>query len=177
MGVPVIGTPVAIMDEMTTPTSPELPTDDLVKTKKEYADLLTQDMTDDEITKSFNIIIPIIQKWQERFVRRANSYPSVEAAMEDLEKFEDELKYECATRLKIYVTVDCLPVLEGEPPVIVVQGPLEDHIIHKYGFDHEKKGYEVTHATRQGEAFQGETKKHKRKKNEAPRSSRKLPST
>jgi hypothetical protein len=142
---------------MTTPTSPNLPTNDLISTKKEYSDLLTQDMTDDEISKSFNIMLPIIKKWQERFVRRANSYSSVEAAMEDLEKFEDELKYELATRLKIYVTVDCLPVLEGKPPVIVVQGPLEDHLIHKYGFDHSKKEFEVQRAYNRGEDYLGAT--------------------
>jgi hypothetical protein len=141
---------------MTTTTSPEVPTDDLIKSKKEYADLLTQDMTDDEITKSFNIMIPIIKKWQERFIRRAESYPTVEAAMEDVNRFEDELKYELATKLKIYATVDVLPLLEGKPPVIVVQGPLEDHIIHKYGFDHERKTYEVTHAARNDEAYLGE---------------------
>jgi len=158
---------------MTTPTSPDLPTDDLVKSKQEYADLLTQDMTDDEISKSFDIMFPIIKKWQERFIRRAESYANVEAAMEDVNRFEDELKYELATKLKIYATVDVLPLLEGKPPVIVIQGPLEDHIIHKYGFDHEKKGYEVTHATRNDEAYLGEKPKHKRKKNEAPRPSRK----
>ena len=158
---------------MTLPTSPDLPTDDLIKSKKEYADILTQDMTDDEISKSLAIILPIKEKWQERFRRRIGTYSNVEAAMEDVEKFEDELKYELATRLHIYATVDVLPVLEGKPPVIVIQGPLEDHSIHKFGFDHEKKGYEVTHATRNDEAFLGEKPKHKRKKNDTTRSSRK----
>lgn len=158
---------------MTTPTSPDLPTDDLVKTKKEYSDLLTQDMTDDEISKSFDIMLPIIQKWQERFRRRADTYPTVEAAMEDVERFEDELKTELAEKLHVYATVDVLPLLEGKPPVIVIQGPLEDHIIHKYGFDHEKKTYEVTESSRRGETFLGEQPKHKRKTNEAARPSRK----
>lgn len=140
---------------MTVPTSPDLPTDDLIKSKKEYSDILTQDLTDDEISKSFKIIIPIIQKWQERFRTRAFSYPTIEAAMEDVEKFEDELKYELATKLKIYATVDVMPVLEGKPPVIVIQGPLEDHLIHKYGFDHEAKTFEVTRAAQRGEDYLG----------------------
>lgn len=146
--------------QMPVPTSPNLPTDDLISTKKEYSDILTQDMTDDEISKSFKIIIPIIEKWQERFRRRANVYASVEAAMEDINRFEDEIKYELATKLHIYCTVDVLPVLEGKPPVIVIQGPLEDHLIHKYGLDHSKKEFEVTRATQRGEAYLGEKDPH-----------------
>lgn len=142
---------------MSIPTSPNLPDNDLIATQKQFSDVLTQELTDDEIQKAFKIMIPIIRKWQEKFRLKAHSpLFGVEDALKLIDKFEEELKYELATKLQVYAVVDVTPLFEGEPMVIEFQGALPDHQIAKYGFDHEKKGWEVTKATDRGEDYLGQ---------------------
>ena len=43
-------------------------------------------------------------------------------------------------------------------------GALPSHSIAKEGFDHDKKTWEVQHATERGEDYYGQKGKHKRKK-------------
>lgn len=151
---------------MSIPTSPTLPVNDgIVTSAKQFSDSLTQDLTDDEIKRAFELTVRISRKWQEKF-RRQFSQPlfTVEDALEALDEFEEELKYELATKLDVYATVDATPIFEGQPPIVEFSGALPSHSIAKDGFDHERKTWEVQHATARGEDYYGQKGKHKKKK-------------
>lgn len=148
-------------------TSPKLPVDDgIVSSAKEFSDVLTQELTDDEIKSAFELTVKISHKWHEKFVSRfgPHSLFTPEEALEALDEFEEELKYELATRLHVFATVDATPVFEGQPPIVEFAGALPSHAIAKQGFDHEKKTWEVQHATERGEDYYGQKGKHKKKK-------------
>jgi hypothetical protein len=147
-------------------TSPDLPVDDgLVHSAKEFSDVLTQELNDDEIKRAFELIVKITEKWHQKFVQkfRVGAIFSPESALEELDKFEEELKYELATKLHVYATVDPTPVFEGEPPIVEIIGALPSHPIATHGFDHEKKTWEVQHATERGEDYYGQKGKHKKR--------------
>lgn len=147
-------------------TSPTLPTDDgIVHTPKEFSDSLTQELTDDEIKRAFEMIMRITNKWHGKFVRRFGPHAifTPEEALEALDEFEEELKYELATRLHIFASVDPAPVFEGEAPIVEIVGALPSHSIASEGFDHEKKTWEVQHATARDEDYYGQKGKHKKK--------------
>ena len=149
-----------------TNTSPTLPVNDgIVTSAKQFSDGLTQDLTDDEIKRAFEMTVKITAKWHEKFARRfgPHSIFTPEEALEALDEFEEELKYELATRLHVYATVDPTPVFEGEPPIVEFAGALPSHSIAKHGFDHEKKTWEVQHATAREEDYYGQKGKHKKK--------------
>jgi hypothetical protein len=150
-----------------TNTSPTLPVNDgIVTSAKQFSDGLTQDLTDDEIKRAFEMTVKITAKWHEKFARRfgPHSIFTPEEALEALDEFEEELKYELATRLHVYATVDPTPVFEGEPPIVEFAGALPSHSIAKHGFDHEKKTWEVQHATAREEDYYGQKGKHTKKK-------------
>src|SRR5208282_5092411 len=134
-------------------TSPDLSVDDgIVKTRKEFSDSLTQELTDDEIATAFKVMLPIVSKWHERWVLKfSNPFFTAEEALEEIDKFEEELKYELATKLHVYATVDATPIFEGEPPIVELAGALPSHSVARHGFDHEKKIFEVKRATERGE--------------------------
>lgn len=147
-------------------TSPQLPVDDgIVTSAKQFSDALTQELTDDEIKRAFELIVRISKKWHEKFASKfgPHSLFTPEEALESLDEFEEELKYELATKLHVYATVDATPVFEGKPPIVELAGALPSHNIAKYGFDHERKSAEVQKATARGEAYYEQKGKHKRK--------------
>jgi hypothetical protein len=147
--------------------SPQLPVDDgIVTSAKEFSDVLTQELTDDEIKTAFEMTVRISNKWHRKFVSRfgPHSIFTPEEALEALDEFEEELKYELATRLHVFATVDATPVFEGEPPIVEFAGALPSHNVAKHGFDHDRKTWEVQHATERGEDYYGQKGKHKRKK-------------
>ncbi len=149
------------------PTSPTLPTNDgIVRSAKQFSDALTQDLTDEEIKNAFEMIVRISNKWHEKFARRfgPSNIFTPEEALEALDAFEEELKYELATKLHVYATVDATPVFEGEPPIVELAGALPSHSIARYGFDHERKTFEVKRATAREEDYYGQKGKHKKKK-------------
>ena len=150
-----------------TDTSPTLPVDDgIVSSAKQFSDALTQELNDDEIKRAFEMIVRISEKYHEKFARQFGPHAifTPEEALEALDKFEEELKYELATKLHVYATVDATPVFEGEPPIVELAGALPSHPIAKQGFDHEKKTWEVQHATERGEDYYGQKVKHTKKK-------------
>lgn len=150
-----------------TDTSPTLPVDDgIVTSAKQFSDALTQELTDDEIKSAFEMIVRISEKYHEKFERRfgPGSIFTPEEALEALDQFEEELKYELATKLHVYATVDATPVFEGEPPIVELAGALPSHSIARHGFDHEKQTWMVTEASRRDEDYYGQNTKHKKKK-------------
>lgn len=142
-----------------TVTSPDLPVNTgIVRTQKQFSDNLTQDLTDEEIQKCLRIILPIKNKWEGRFVARFthNDSPTENEIHKFLNEFEDEIKTTLAERVNVLATVDTTPLLMGEPPTIEFVGVLPGHSLNQYGFDHEKKIWEVTKATQLGEDFLGQ---------------------
>ncbi len=140
------------------PTSPQLPVDPgIVTTQKQFSDNLTMDLNDDEIKRALAMLIPIREKWQERFRAKAFSPAfGVEQAMQLVDEFEDELKTELMDKMGLITAVDVTPLFDGEPMVIEFTGVIDTHPAQQYGFDHEKKGWEVKKATERGEDYLGQ---------------------
>ena len=145
--------------------SPALPVDEgIVRSAKEFSDVLTLDLTDEEIKQAFQIITKLKNKWHKRFVYKFGDmslYSSVSQAAEEAAKmvdaFEHELHETLAEQMDLLAVVDMSPVFDhGGAPVIELLGALPSHSSAKYGLDHEKKEKEVKEATKLGEAFRGE---------------------
>jgi hypothetical protein len=138
--------------------SPNLPTNSgIVLSPKQFSDGLTLDLTDSEISEALAIVLPIKNKWRQRFILKLNSAQfTVEQAMKLVDQFEDELVTTLAERMNLIATVDAAPVFEGEPLVVEFVGALDGHYTANYGFDHEKKEWEVKRSILRNEAFLGE---------------------
>lgn len=142
-----------------TVTSPDMPVDTgIVKTQKQFSDNLTQELTDAEIQQCLRIILPIKEKHEARFVARFshNDNPSEKEIHKFLDEFEDEVKTTLAEKVNVLATVDTAPLLRGEAPEIEFIGVLPGHSLNAYGFDHEKKTWEVKKATERGEDYLGQ---------------------
>lgn len=137
--------------------SPALAVDEgKVWTPKQFSDGLTLDLTDDEIKRAFEIIITVCRKWRAQFaakLRHGNF--SVEEAMRLLDNMEDELVTRLAESMDLIATVDAAPVFEGQPPIVDLVGALPSHYSANYGFDHERKSWEVKRAKDLGQDFLG----------------------
>lgn len=132
-------------------TSPSLPTQEgIVTSAKEYSDALTMDLTDEEIRKSFSLIALVRKKYAGR------SFDTIEQGIMIIEELEKEIQYELATGLNILARVDSTPMLMGQPPILEIMGKLPGDSVEKYGFDHEKKEWEVKRATDRGEDYLGQ---------------------
>jgi hypothetical protein len=140
-------------------TSPNLSVKDgIVKSSVEFSNALTLDLTDEQISLAWRTLIPIINKWREKFVSRfaLDARFDVDRAMELVDQMEEEIKYRLMETCQLIVSVDVTPLLEGQGIVISFDGVLPSHEVLKYGFDHERKGYEVVKAKERGEAFLGQ---------------------
>lgn len=145
-------------------TSPELPTQDtLVTDARHFSGTQTLELSDAEIATAWRIVQRIRAKWMEKFRSKFRALPennlsqALESAMQMVEQFEDELKTELMERCDVLATVNVLPVLEGLPIEIDFIGKMPGSDLHRYGMDHERKGWEVKQATARGEAFLGES--------------------
>jgi hypothetical protein len=128
----------------------------IVKTPKEFSDALTVDLTDEQITQALKTLLPITRKWQDRFRAKFNvDNFRIEEAMKMIDQFEDELKYELATKCHLLARVDVEPVFNGESPTIEILGALPSHSSSIYGMDHEKKTYEAVKAKELNKDFLG----------------------
>jgi hypothetical protein len=107
------------------------------------------DLTDYEVDQVAKIVFDI----SSRFSRKSNT-------VKNLEEMRDELLTRLAEE-NIIVEVDPAPCLYGKPPVVEIVGKVATDNIHKYGFDHEKKAYEVNEAVKRGEKFRGEKERHR----------------
>jgi hypothetical protein len=141
------------------PTSPELPVRDtgLVQSAADFSGALTLDLTDDEIGKAFEICTSVKRKYEAIFRSkfRDTSF-TLDEAMREVEKFEDEIKTRLAEEADVLATVNVLPVLEGKNIEIDWIGVLPSHSVNKYGMDHEKKEWEVKRATDRREDYLGQ---------------------
>lgn len=112
------------------------------------------DLTDVEITRFFKVV----EEVRVKYAGRKNT-------VENLESLRDET----LTRLMdigILATMDPTPCFYGEPPVIEVVGKVASDSVHRYGFDHERKGWEVNKANERNEEWLGQKEPlNKRKDN------------
>ncbi len=97
--------------------------------------------------------VKIIRECQLRYLGRANT-------PENLEALRDEI----LTRLmeiNILASFDPTPCFYGDPPEIEILGKVPTDSIHKDGFDHEKKSFEVNEAVKRNEEYRGQKERNK----------------
>lgn len=122
-------------------------TDDIITSTEQLAGF-AMDLTDLEVGQ----IGQLIGKIQMKYGRMANT-----------EKNLDALRDEVLTSLAnigFLANVDPTPCFYGEPPIVEIVGKVAGDDIHKYGFDHERKYWEVQEANKRGEKYRGQKEKH-----------------
>lgn len=110
------------------------------------------ELTDSESTAAFQLIIEL----QSKYAYKANT-------VENLEQLRDE----ALTRLmemNILAELDVTPCFHGESPILELKGKVSGDPLHKYGFDHEKKKWEIDKAHDRGEDYLGEKESSKSRK-------------
>lgn len=125
--------------------------DDTIKSSKQLASVASE-LTDEEIKWVFEIVMMTRAKYS----GRSNSSKNLEA-----------MRDEVLTRLmerNIIAELDPAPALYGEPPVLEIIGKVTGDGYHKYGFDHEKKYYEVNKAVERKEDFLGQKERYNKRK-------------
>jgi hypothetical protein len=102
------------------------------------------DLTDHESVTAIRLIHKVQTKW---------------AGKPNTEKNLDQMRDEMLTQLAdvgILASFDPTPCFYGDPPEIEILGKLSSDPIHKYGFDHEQKEFEVREAAKRGEEYRGQ---------------------
>lgn len=116
---------------------------DIIRTGKQLAQTAT-DLSDEEIADTFILIEEVRQK----YAGKPNTHMNLEA-----------LRDEVVTRLadkNILATLDPAPCFYGEPPIVEIIGKVSTDPIHKYGFDHERKQFEVVKSKERKEDYYGQ---------------------
>lgn len=131
--------------------------DTVVTTQKAFSDSQTMDLTDEEITNCFQILLPIVNRWRTKWGPKFMA-PEL-CTMDDFEKAVSELEDEIKTRffdIGILATVNPEPILEGEGPQVEFLGKLPksdgSHLLQ----DHERKNWEVQRSRLTGEDYLGQ---------------------
>lgn len=97
--------------------------------------------------------VKIIREVQLKYMGRTNSESNL-----------NELRDEILTRLAnidILASFDPVPCLQGLPPEVEIIGKVPNDPIHKYGFDHELKQYEVQEAQKRNEEYRGQKERNR----------------
>ena len=110
------------------------------------------DLQDNETVAAMKIIAEVQVKYQHKMATEAN-----------LMALRDEALSRLAD-VGILATFDPVPILNGEPPILEIVGKVWDDPIHKYGFDHEQKQYEVQEAQKRGEEWRGQKERNRAEK-------------
>lgn len=118
--------------------------DDRIKDSKQLGEFLS-DLTDEEIKHVAKIVNVVRAK-----------YAGLSNTVENLEKLRDEVLTSLAEQANVLATLDVVPCMSGLPPTIEIIGKVPGDSIHKDGFDHEKKSYEVNKAVELGEDYRGQ---------------------
>lgn len=99
----------------------------------------------------------ICRKYQKRWLYAAKwGWRSWDDLADFLETLGQDFQYEMADKLNLMTRWDPTPVLEGKPPLMEVMDKMPGDDIHKFGFDHERKGYQVKKAVVRGEDYLGQ---------------------
>lgn len=108
------------------------------------------ELTDEEVMKVGRLVAQLVSKYGTR--------PNTP---ENLEALRDEALTRLAAEMNILATLDPTPCFYGEPPTIEIIGKMPNDAIHKEGFDHEKKQWEVREANKRNEEYRGQKEKYK----------------
>lgn len=122
-----------------------------ITSAKDFAGFAT-DLTDEEIKNAISIVNDIRLKW----AGKQNN-------ADNLEKMRDEILYRLAEN-SILATFDPTPAFYGEPPAVEIVGKLGSDPIHKHGFDHERKQFEVIESKKRNEDYRGQKEPYNRRK-------------
>lgn len=117
---------------------------DIITSGKEFAGFASE-LTDEEIKRALQVIMSVRRNYQHKAF-----------TVENLDALRDETITRLA-EISILASVDVAPCLNGEPPVVEIVGKVSTDPIHKHGFDHERKYYEVNKANERGEDYLGQT--------------------
>jgi len=118
--------------------------DDRISSTAKLATYATE-LTDEEVKKIGKMVAQLVSKYGARSNTPAN-----------LNALRDEALSRLASEMNILATLDPAPCFYGEPPTIEIIGKMPGDSIHKDGFDHEKKRWEVLEADRRNEAYRGQ---------------------
>lgn len=130
----------------------QVPTpDDRIQSRKQFVHF-SDELLDSETVQVAEIVMGLTKKYQYKTASKAN-----------LEALRDEALNRCA-EINILVELDPAPILNGEPPVLEIKGKLAVDDIHKHGFDHEQKKWEIDKAHDRGEDYLGEKESLKSRK-------------
>jgi hypothetical protein len=145
-------------DPINAPTSPELETPDTnITSEKAFTGAMMLDLTDDQIAECIKIIVPIRERYRNKFIRMlGDPFLDLDDVMDVVEQMEDELKTTLAERQSVLATIDATPLLEGQPIVIEWLGVLPYHDVNKYGYDHEREEWLVKKANERDEDYYGQ---------------------
>jgi hypothetical protein len=122
--------------------------DDQVTSAKDFVYKAT-DLQDHESAQAVRIIKQVMLKYSGR--------PNTAA---QLEQVRDEMLTRLA-EINVLATFDPTPCFYGEPPQVTIEGKISSDPIHKYGFDHEKKQYEVLEAKKRNEDYRGQKERNR----------------
>lgn len=121
---------------------PRIP-DETIRSEKQFVHW-SDELTDTEAQNAFRIIAEVGEKYKYKT-----------ATVDNLEALRDEVLTRLA-EINILAEIDPAPCLYGEPPIVEIKGKLAMDGIHKYGFDHEQKKWEIDKAHGRGEDYLGE---------------------
>lgn len=113
---------------------------------------VASDLTDHEIQQVFRIVTSV----RDRYAMKQNT-------PENLEAMRDEVLTRLA-EINVLATFDPTPAFYGEPPAFEILGKVSGDSIHKYGFDHERKQYEVIKSKERGEDYLGQRESYNKLK-------------
>lgn len=121
---------------------PQIP-DPIIHSEKQLVHF-ADELTDSESVEAFKLVMEL----QMKYAFKPNTQQNLE-----------ELRDEALTRLmekNILAELDISPCFYGESPILELKGKVSSDTIHAYGFDHEKKKWEIDKAHDKGEDYLGE---------------------
>lgn len=121
---------------------PQIP-DPIIHSEKQLVHF-ADELTDSESVEAFQLVMEL----QMKYAFKPNTQQNLE-----------ELRDEALTRLmekNILAELDISPCFYGEAPILELKGKVSGDAIHAYGFDHEKKKWEIDKAHDRGEDYLGE---------------------
>lgn len=118
-------------------------TDTTIKSEKQFVHY-SDELTDSEAVAA----VRFIALCQEKYANKPNTKKNLEALRDEL--------LTGLMGMNILAEFDPTPCFYGEPPAIEIRGKVAGDSIHEYGFDHEKKKWEIDKARSKGEDYLGE---------------------
>lgn len=89
-------------------------------------------------------------------------------SVDNLQELRQELLH-ALMDIGIVAEFDPTPCFYGEPPILEIRGKVKDDPIHKYGFDHEQKRWEVQRAIERNEEWLGQKEAPNSRRQKAPK--------